>query len=341
VVIACAGPFFEVGAPVVRSCIQQGTHYVDITAETDFIRKIIDEFGAQAKNGNVIVVPGCGINSVADMGVFYAQQLTHSPIVRALNVVSMKAAMSGGSLKTLLSVANDDNRWRIIRDSYALNERLDSVCGPGSDPTDYETDMFAVKYDNDKGKWTGPSPTAPVNTRIVRRTASLSRIHPERHLQLHHKFEFRELSESESFFSAMIPTTLAMLQSPVKWALSFSLVNRVMEMLMPHTQDDSGPDEVARKQNWFRFRIDAKTESNEQIRVDVHGGDFYDVSAETAVQAAICILEDKEAIVQELQGGGIFTPAFALGERYLRRLKTSTLLKFEKKPLESEAVAAA
>lgn len=31
VVIACAGPFTEVGTPVVEACVKMGTHYVDIT----------------------------------------------------------------------------------------------------------------------------------------------------------------------------------------------------------------------------------------------------------------------------------------------------------------------
>ncbi|KMS64905.1 hypothetical protein BVRB_041450, partial [Beta vulgaris subsp. vulgaris] len=180
-------------------------------------------------------------------------------------------------------------------------------------------DAFALKYDNDRGKWTGPSATAVVDTRIVRRTASLARLHPERHFKLNPKFEYRELHESDSFLSAVVPTTLAMLQSPVKWALSMPLINRVTEMLMPQPKDESGPDELTRRENWFRFRIEAKTEQNEQILFDLAGGDFYDVSAETAALAAICILDEKEAILKELQGGGIFTPAFALGERYLGR----------------------
>lgn len=339
VVIACAGPFFDVGMPVARACVQRGTHYVDICAEVDFIRQVIDELGMEARAKGVVLVPACGFNGLADMGVLFGQQLAQSPVIRVLNVVSMQSSLSGGSLKTLFSVASNERRWSEMRDAYALNERRDPEHAPGSKPTEYDSDVFAVKYDSSRGKWTCPSGTAPVNSRIVRRTASLSRLHPERGFNLHRKFEYRELHASDSFLSAMVPATLAMLQSPVKWALSLPLINRIRGMLLPQAKEESGPDEGTRKQNWFRFHIECETDTQEQVRVDVYGGDFYDVTAESVAQAAICILEEHVQILQDTQGGGIFTPAFALGQRYLERLKTSPLLKFERSQAESAVPA--
>jgi len=33
VVIACAGPYAQIGTPVVDACVRLGTHYVDITGK--------------------------------------------------------------------------------------------------------------------------------------------------------------------------------------------------------------------------------------------------------------------------------------------------------------------
>ncbi len=33
VVIACAGPYAQLGTPVVDACVRLGTHYVDITGQ--------------------------------------------------------------------------------------------------------------------------------------------------------------------------------------------------------------------------------------------------------------------------------------------------------------------
>jgi len=43
VVVSTAGPFDIIGLPVVDACIVSSTHYVDITGEAPFVRKVIDK----------------------------------------------------------------------------------------------------------------------------------------------------------------------------------------------------------------------------------------------------------------------------------------------------------
>jgi short subunit dehydrogenase-like uncharacterized protein len=42
VVLNVAGPFLKVGEGIVEACVESQTHYVDITGEPPFMRKIID-----------------------------------------------------------------------------------------------------------------------------------------------------------------------------------------------------------------------------------------------------------------------------------------------------------
>lgn len=61
-VIACAGPFLQVGEPVLRAAIASGTHYVDTTGEQPFIKRALDLYGVSAARAGVAVVSGMGFD---------------------------------------------------------------------------------------------------------------------------------------------------------------------------------------------------------------------------------------------------------------------------------------
>jgi short subunit dehydrogenase-like uncharacterized protein len=44
VVLTPAGPFARYGEALVRSCATRGVHYVDITGETPWVRRMIDRY---------------------------------------------------------------------------------------------------------------------------------------------------------------------------------------------------------------------------------------------------------------------------------------------------------
>ncbi len=61
-VISAAGPFLEVGEPVVDATIAAGCHYVDTTGETPFIERVLDHHGPAAERAGVTLVPGIGFD---------------------------------------------------------------------------------------------------------------------------------------------------------------------------------------------------------------------------------------------------------------------------------------
>jgi len=344
VLIACAGPFFEVGISVVKACVEAGTHYVDITGEVDFMRRIIDGFGAQARSGNVLVIPACGFDSVpSDLGVYCLQKIAPSPLIRAVNYVDFKGSFSGGTIRTLLASVQDSTRKAIIHDAYALNERYDGAAYPGKMPSKFEMDIYGMSFDHKLHKWLSPSVMAPINTRVVRRTVSLARVHPEHRLNFHRDFIYREIGQSSSMIRAMIPTVMSLFLSPVKWLLSWSFINRMVSWLVPAPGEKGGASSEQRQGNYFHYLLIGTCQDSEQVEVQIHGGDPYEVTAEVVVQAALCVLENEEVLIRELNGGGVFTPAYALGDKYLTKLQTSELIKFDMKggQVDWESVAAA
>ncbi|KAF9351061.1 hypothetical protein BGX34_000839 [Mortierella sp. NVP85] len=73
--IAAAGPFRFLGEAVVKACIQEKCHYVDITGEPEFFENMTFKYHEQAKAAQVSIIHVCGFDSIpADMGVLYTKQ---------------------------------------------------------------------------------------------------------------------------------------------------------------------------------------------------------------------------------------------------------------------------
>jgi len=80
VLINCVGPFQRWGEVVVKSCIEKGTDYVDITGEPLFIDSMIYKYNAKAEEKGCTIVPSCGFDSVpADLGVLHATMQFKEP----------------------------------------------------------------------------------------------------------------------------------------------------------------------------------------------------------------------------------------------------------------------
>ena len=75
VVLSTAGPFALFGSALVAACVENGTHYVDITGETPWVRGLIDQHHAKAKRDGTRIIPCCGFDSVpSDLGAWLAVQ---------------------------------------------------------------------------------------------------------------------------------------------------------------------------------------------------------------------------------------------------------------------------
>ncbi|HEY9867929.1 MAG TPA: SDR family NAD(P)-dependent oxidoreductase [Candidatus Obscuribacterales bacterium] len=60
-VVNCAGPFAEIGEPVVRECVRIGAHYIDTTGEQEFIRRVYERYGQEARSKHAALIPACAV----------------------------------------------------------------------------------------------------------------------------------------------------------------------------------------------------------------------------------------------------------------------------------------
>src|SRR5262249_45520080 len=72
VVLTTVGPYAKYGEPVVKACVDEGTDYVDITGEPDFVDMTLEKYGAAAREKQIRIVSCCGFDSIPhDLGALF------------------------------------------------------------------------------------------------------------------------------------------------------------------------------------------------------------------------------------------------------------------------------
>ena len=96
-----AGPFNLTQNPLVQSCIQTGTHYIDISGEVPQMESAF-MFDQQAKGAEIMIMPGAGFGVVpTDIAAALAKD--HLPDANYLRIAyATEGGVSRGTLKTIL-----------------------------------------------------------------------------------------------------------------------------------------------------------------------------------------------------------------------------------------------
>ncbi len=322
VVCTTVGPYALYGEPLVAACAAHGTHYCDLAGEVQFIRKMIDAHSDLAVQTGARIVHCCGFDSIpSDIGVFMlGQAMTEQGAT--LKQVRMyagesKGQFSGGTMASLLNVLDAIKKEpalrKVIGHPYSLNPE-DERTGPDG------PDQRSVKFEPELDMWTAPFVMAPINTKIVRRTQSLTG-HP-----YGRDFRYSEAMStgkgSAGFLRATAITTglgafLAAIQvAPVR--------KLIAERWLP--QPGQGPSREERENGFFVIRMLADGETSDgstiKMRGKIEGGKDpgYGETAKMMGESALCLALDEG--VRDGPGGS-WTPASAMGAPLLERLRAA------------------
>jgi short subunit dehydrogenase-like uncharacterized protein len=81
IVSACAGPFIDVGEPILAYSARAGVHYVDTTGEQAFVARAVSRYRATAEASGACIVPALGYEiALADWGAHVASENGQGPI---------------------------------------------------------------------------------------------------------------------------------------------------------------------------------------------------------------------------------------------------------------------
>ena len=102
VVLNCVGPYRFYGEPVVRACIEHGTHHLDISGEPQFLEKMQMLYNGKAKENNTFVIGATGFDSVpAEAGVLYMEEkFKDGRLTNIENFFKTQAGPKGGAINT-------------------------------------------------------------------------------------------------------------------------------------------------------------------------------------------------------------------------------------------------
>ncbi|KAK7184240.1 NAD(P)-binding protein [Paraphaeosphaeria sporulosa] len=135
VILNCAGPFHRTALPLMKACLRNRVHYLDIAAELDSYFQA-EELDQEAKRAGIMLLPGCG-GSVAMLGCLAqrASERMESP-VHATVALHVSGPMSRGSAISAQegAIAGENyppsNRRRTVRNAEG-NKNFDFGDGRG------------------------------------------------------------------------------------------------------------------------------------------------------------------------------------------------------------------
>jgi len=319
VVINAVGPYWKFGEDVVRACARHGVHYVDITPEPHFIARVVKEFDYMAFKTNALIIPACGFDSIPpDIAVFVSNRYVKAvlgpttSIEDSVTAYDVQGGFSGGSTDSIMSFVEDVPREALIEST--ADYVLCLPHGPPSRPTRF---VYKLPY-GPSSSWHGTFwPQRMVNRQTVHHSWSLFQRNKDTHPADAYGDEFRydECLRTPGLISALF---VGFYISLFTVALLISPIRSILKLLLPRS--GTGP---SFDKGHFEVVNIAKAGSL-TVKTTFRGeGEFaYYATARMTSEAALAILLNfGELPFRKTGGGGVLTPATALGDVLIRRLE--------------------
>lgn len=325
VIISTVGPYLKYGEPLIKSCADNGTDYVDLTGEAIFIKDMMDKYQDTAKQSGARIVNACGFDSIpSDLGVYFTQTQAEEKFGDACDVIHMrvkaaKGGLSGGTIASMATifeeVGEDKSRRKQVANPYLLNDDKDA-------PTVRQDNISKPQYDSEHKRWLAPFVMASINTRIVHRTNQLLGYEYGR------DFKYDEAMWMQDGIKGQL-SSYAMSAGLFGFAAAM-MIKPSRELLSKHVlpKSGSGPSEEAQENGYFDIRLFGQTAKKDTMNTKVIGDKDpgYGSTSRMLAQAALCLAQD---VSKEDIGGGFWTPASAMGDKLLIRLENHAGLSFE------------
>jgi len=310
VVLSTAGPFARYSNLIVKSCVENKTHYTDITGENHWVKDLIDEHHEKASEEGTRIIPSCGYDSIpSDMGVFYSVQQMGKPVRKVTVYHSGQGGVSGGTTETMFTIGPLPKEKR---DPFLLNPE-NSV---SEKQRKLSKDGFEIKKIENTDSYSGIGLMSFANTRVVRRSSALYDADQKNYGS---DFIFRELGSYPSKRSAR----LASFGLILAFLVISTPLRHIVRRFLP--KPGEGPDKVTRENGWFRglFKVEAEDGEVKYFQIYGDGDPGYKATAQMVCESAITL-----ATCDNLNSGGVLTSAYGLGNALLERLSKSGI-KFE------------
>ncbi len=317
-VATTVGPYSKYGMALAEACAAAGTHYADLCGEVLFMRDTADNLHEAAAASGARIVHGCGFDSIpSDLGVQALAKAAAADGAGGLEdttfVVRMRGGASGGTLDSMRGQLDefraDRARARMAMDPYALSPDRDAEPELGS-----QRDLVHPARDPELG-WLAPFVMASVNTRVVRRSNALQDWAYGR------RFRYREVMAAGSgLMGPVVGGAVTVGLGALVAGLSFPPTRALLDRALPSPGE--GPSEKTQRNGFYKIDIHTTTESGRRYRARVsqQGDPGYAATSVMFGESGLCLALDGDRLPG---GGGVLTPATAMGEPLAERLRAA------------------
>ncbi len=322
VVCTTVGPYAKYGNELVAACVGEGTHYCDLTGEPQFIRKTMDEHLHDAAASGARIVHSCGFDSIpSDIGVQFIQAQAMEKFGRPASHVkyrvrAFRGGFSGGTVDSMMTmidqIKEDPSIRKVLGHPYCLNPE-----GERSGPD--RSDQKTVLWDEDFASFTAPFVMAGINTRIVRRSNAVMGYPYGKDMRYDEAVLTKKgLAGWTSAFSSTVGTAGMFIAGS-------SNIGRKAMYAMGVPRPGQGPNQQQRETGYFNIILLAKMDDGNTLRARVRGDrdPGYGSTCKMLGESAVCLAKDALSV-----GGGIWTPASAMGDALRTRLETNAGVTF-------------
>ena len=311
VILSTAGPFARYGSLLVQACVENETHYTDITGENHWVRGLIDKHHAEAASKGIRIIPSCGYDSVpSDIGAFFTITQFNKPVSRVDVYHEAQGGASGGTTETIFTM---DGLSKEMRDPFVLN--------PAESVSDVQRekskDGFVIKQVEGLEGWSGIGMMAVANTRVVRRSAALM---AQNQKPYGNNFTFGE----HGLFSTKRMARLASYASILAFIIIGTPLKRLVRPFL--LKPGEGPSQETQDKGWFRATFVAYSDDNERKICSMYGsGDpGYKSTAKMVCESALALAKSND-LPGGSEYGGVLTSAVGLGDVLIQRLKDAEI----------------
>ena len=314
VVMTTVGPFEQYGSPVVEACAKHGTHYVDITGESDFVKTMLLQWDDTARRTGAKIVSHCGCDCIpSDLSVMQLESALPEgeSLQKASLILEAQGGASGGTLATVALVAEGKSRGPPNHD-FDPCLRL-----PGGSESDCKTEAsfpMPTRKWKDGGRFEGSTLgffvlSVPNSMTVMRSNALRGRSS---------RLLFEEGAWAPDWKTAFLPV---LLQTVGAILLSNPITAYLIKKVLP--KPGEGPSMVDMTENSFFCMTGygygskgTKTETALYFPKDIG----YIETARMVSESAMCLAFDDDKLPVGAETGGFFTPSTAMGDALLNRL---------------------
>ena len=311
VVLSTAGPFARYGSLLVQACVENGTHYTDITGENHWVKGLIDKHHEEAASKGTRIIPSCGYDSIpSDIGAYFTVSQFDKPVSRVDVYQEALGGASGGTTETMFTM---DGLNKDMRDPFVLNPE-ETVT---AEQREKSKDGFSIKQVEGIDGWTGMGLMAMANTRVVRRSAALME---QNQKPYGNDFTFGE----HGLFSTKRMARLASYGLLMAFLVISTPIKHLVRPFLPTPGE--GPSQEQQDNGWFRSTFVAESEDGERKICTMYGsGDpGYKSTAKLVCESALALARSDD-LPGGNEYGGVLTSAVGLGEVLIDRLKNAEI----------------